>query len=314
MTVQLRRWWTLDDVEAGALAASIAERVGATLVGVAPHEYAGRPGRTALFELRGRRYAFVPGAEAGLGYDGTRFVPTPEQRESFAVAADEYGLQSGLQEFVDSMTSPPRTAEVPPMLVSVEAVDAAETPVPPDHPHITELLAKMRGTLRDHPQPPEITWYQQARVVLGHDWTVRAAWLIEVPTYGAAVERLAAAGQRLLTPDEWEYACGAGAATLFRWGDDSPPDDPYSSATGPHRLPNAFGLEIGQDPYRDERTADPEVVCGGDGGGMLCGGAGGFLSWLTLATAYRDVEHGRWAHERDGDASGLLLRPVIPLD
>jgi hypothetical protein len=35
---------------------------------------------------------------------------------------------------------------------------------------------------------------------------------------------LARTGMRLPTCDEWEHACGAGASTLFRWGDDSPAD------------------------------------------------------------------------------------------
>jgi hypothetical protein len=31
-------------------------------------------------------------------------------------------------------------------------------------------------------------------------------------------------GLRLLTSDEWEYVCGAGSRTLFRWGDFCPGD------------------------------------------------------------------------------------------
>ena len=112
-----------------------------------------------------------------------------------------------------------------------------------------------------------------------------------------------------MSPEEWEHACGAGAATLFRWGDDCPPDTvPDASTTGPHREPNVFGLDIAQDPYRAERTADPSVVCGGDGGGMICGGAGAFVSWLTIATAYRDPS----AATLDSNAR-MYLRPAIPL-
>ena len=38
------------------------------------------------------------------------------------------------------------------------------------------------------------------------------------------LEALYAAGFRPPTSDEWEHACGAGARTLFRWGDDCPTD------------------------------------------------------------------------------------------
>ncbi|SNY55132.1 hypothetical protein [Paractinoplanes atraurantiacus] len=131
--------------------------------------------------------------------------------------------------------------------------------------------------------------------------------------YGAEVARLAEAGQRLLTPDEWEYACGAGAPTLWRWGDTCPLENDPSMVRGVQWEPNAFGLEIGQDPYRDERTADPGVVCGGDGGSMVCGGAGVFVSWLTLATSYRDEHHCAAIRDNTHGVGEVLIRPVIPL-
>jgi formylglycine-generating enzyme required for sulfatase activity len=57
-------------------------------------------------------------------------------------------------------------------------------------------------------------------------------------SYDDAVEQVHRLGLRLSTPDEWEYACGAGASTLFRWGDDTPDSGyPYDHRTGPHREP-----------------------------------------------------------------------------
>ena len=136
--------------------------------------------------------------------------------------------------------------------------------------------------------------------------------MLGAPTVDGEVARLAAAGQRLLTPDEWEHACGAGATTLFRWGDDNPDSDPWSARTGPHRGPNLFGLLIGQDPYCEERTASRDVVCGGDGGSAVCGGSGSFLSWLTIATAFRDVQYA--AEVAADDTFGTMrVRPAIPL-
>ncbi len=151
------------------------------------------------------------------------------------------------------MTSPPRTVRVPPLLVAVEAVEAGLVPVAPDHPRIAELVAKARR--EQWPGPGQIEWSGEARVRFTADGGVEAAWLLDVPRYDDEVERLAARQLRLPSPDEWEHACGGEASTLFRWGDDCPTDRyPVDGDDGPHRLPNAFGLAIGQDPYHDEQS------------------------------------------------------------
>jgi formylglycine-generating enzyme required for sulfatase activity len=283
---------------------------------VRPHEYAGRRGRIALFDIDEQRFAFVPGGEVSVGYDGSRFVPRPDQQESFAESVTEFGITDDIQEFVDAMTSPPRTVTVPPLLVAVAAVEAGAVAVALDHPRIAELVASHRESFGPlyREQPPGISWHGEARVVLGENWTVEAAWLLDIPSYEAEVDRLAAIGQRLLTPEEWENACGAGAATLFRWGDACPLGrDPHREDHGVHRWPNAFGLEIGQDPYRDERTTDPGVVGGGDGGGMVCGGRGWFMSWLTIATSFRDANYATWLQENQRDVGQMFVRPAILL-
>jgi formylglycine-generating enzyme required for sulfatase activity len=60
-----------------------------------------------------------------------------------------------------------------------------------------------------------------------------------------------AEGLRLLTFDEWEYACGAGSTTLFRWGDFRPSDFYPTNNLADWKLhlqPNLFGLHIAQNP------------------------------------------------------------------
>jgi hypothetical protein len=54
------------------------------------------------------------------------------------------------------------------------------------------------------------------------------------------------------------------------------------------------------------------VVCGGDGGSVVCGGAGSFLSWLTIATAYRDTHYAAEVANDDSFAT-MRLRSAIPL-
>lgn len=131
------------------------------------------------------------------------------------------------------------------------------------------------------------------------------------------VAELEAEGFRLPTSDEWEWACGAGARTFFRWGDDCPADDhPHAPGFDLHRRPNAFGLTVAWDPYKPEVVAEPELLRGGDGGGAMCGGLSDFYGWIPLATAFT-VTAGTeywgddWEHE--SDLTGLFVRRVVSL-
>lgn len=139
--------------------------------------------------------------------------------------------------------------------------------------------------------------------------------LPEVPSLVPAL--FAERGLRLPDPDEWEHACGAGAATLFRWGDACPADvSPYGGGKGPHLLPNAFGLRIAYDVYDSaEMTSDPGFVYGGDGGEAACGGYGTLLEWLPLATANRNAGTAEFLGGPEGEDmfEDFNARPVIDL-
>lgn len=139
--------------------------------------------------------------------------------------------------------------------------------------------------------------------------------LPELP--GLVPALLAEQGLRLPGPDEWEHACGAGAGTLFRWGNECPADStPYGSAAGPQHLPNAFGLHIAFDVYDTaEMTSDPGSVYGGDGGEAACGGYGTFLEWLPLATANHNPSMAEFLNGPEGDDmfADFTMRPVIDL-
>ncbi|MFE7763714.1 hypothetical protein [Streptomyces sp. NPDC057438] len=144
---------------------------------------------------------------------------------------------------------------------------------------------------------------------------VEAEQLTEAPADMPAV--LAERGLRMPTSDEWEHACGAGAGTLFRWGDDCPLDRiPYGDLTGPHNEPNAFGLRIAHDTYTVELTGDTTQVRGGDGGESVCGGYGNLLAWLALATAHTHPDLVEFVYGEDGDGlhDDFSVRPVLTLD
>ncbi len=127
---------------------------------------------------------------------------------------------------------------------------------------------------------------------------------------------LAARGLRMPTPDEWEHACGAGAGTLFRWGNDCPLDRiPYGDRTGPQNQLSAFGLRIAHDTYSAELTSGATAVHGGDGGESVCGGYGHLLAWLPLATANRNPSMVEFLHGADGEdlRECFSTRPVLTL-
>jgi hypothetical protein len=106
----------------------IAGQVDAASVTVRAHEFAGRHGWVALFDVAGCQFAFVPGGAVTVGYDAGRFVGTPEQHASYAVSAEEFGIALGIREYIASVTSPARTVVVPPLLVSVSAGLAGSCP------------------------------------------------------------------------------------------------------------------------------------------------------------------------------------------
>jgi len=138
--------------------------------------------------------------------------------------------------------------------------------------------------------------------------------LTELPADMPAV--LAARVLRMPSPDEWEHACGAGAETLFRWGNDCPLDRiPYGDRTGPQNQLNAFGLRIAYDTYRTELTSDVTAVHGGDGGESVCGGYGHMLAWLPLATANRNPSMVEFVYGPDGEdlCEDFSTRPVLAL-
>jgi len=153
---------------------------------------------------------------------------------------------------------------------------------------------------------------------LDRDGTLRI-WEERSVTHAEILAAMAAEGFRLPTSDEWEYACGAGARTFFRWGDHSPPEyyhagPPAFTGTDRHRAmedmdrfaemihqiqdspreyddpsvdPNAFGLLITDDSGRAELCLETGIQRGSDEGCGACGGMDLFTAaWLPQATAF----------------------------
>ena len=254
---------------------------------------------------------FVPGGEASLGFDPERWTPHDEERESFRASAEEYGIQGTIFDYLGRMTTSPRTVELPSMIVEQCPQEPGWNEI--DEQDARETLGKYFPT-----KPGTITQARGAvrtRVRLEDDGRITCH-----RSHGQmhAELRESLVPFRLPTNDEWEHLCGGGALTLFRWGDHAPndayptdicaeearwrrdwalsggelprPETPFEMGFTLHREPNAYGVVVSGDPYHAEVIATPDYVRGGDGGCTICGGAGFWLGWLTLATAFFDRE------------------------
>ena len=311
MDLTLDRWERMSPSERESTAKQL---VGALPSGFAfhailPFSLADQHHEIAMFDYDGARFTLIPGDSRRLGYDAARYwEPTPEELESWQGTAEEYGIPHSIHEYIANVTLRPRAIEIRPLLLESVAIEVGWEPVPLDDPEVRRLLRGQRRQLNLEVSRGETS----TRVCIGADGSVTAQ-RFAARTHADLADRLRAKGFRFPTSDEWEYACGCGADTLFRWGDHVPcdryptdvspekatrrrrvlsagkrdyPEGRFASDWEHHRRPNAFGLFIASDPYKSELVFEPGLSRGGDGGCTICGGAGFFIGWLTLATAY----------------------------
>ena len=105
-------------------------------------------------------------------------------------------------------------------------------------------------------------------------------------------QSLATHGLRLASEDELEAACGG---TIFPWGDELPDGVPWGdqSTFKRHKLPNALGLQLNDNPYQVETVAGAFKL--GDGGEAVCGGYTWPVAWLSFCPSYRLA--GEWVED-----------------
>ncbi len=330
-------WLSMDLRAARSFAQALARRLGVQLRSVRLHEFAGRGAPVALFDVADRAFSLVPGGEVGLGFDEQTWVPTEQEFASFLgdpTALDPFsehncspaagaGTDLGeLRAHLARYTTRPRRAVLPALLVAVQASEAGVSDAPLDHPTIRAIVTghpqQMPGMYLVDRGRPDDDGAEYGRVRFGHTGQPEQAWLATSLTYPRIADELARAGQRLLSPDEWEHACGLGAGTLFPWGERCPDRCSDERSGTPDGVwfgdaqPKLSGLRIAENPYHLELTADPGEVRGGDGGGAGHGGDPWFHSWLPHACAYRDGAQGEHNRSRAG-MRRMWVRPALEI-
>jgi hypothetical protein len=306
---------------------------------VEPYKLGRQKHQVAEYEFGGATFVLIPGGAVTLGYDTDRpWKPTREEQESWQDTARDYGMRRTLQKYIAGATLRPRTVELRPFLMETAARELGWDPVPADDPEMKEIRRQFEEMRRDYieirrylaerddepiskrdAEPTQATLSRpdgsSVRVWRARNGTITAERVAAL-THRTMAARLAEAGFRFPTSDEWEYACGAGAATLFHWGDHVPCDR-YPVEEGDwdlHRRPNAFGVYIASNPYKSELVAEPRITRGGDVGCTICGGAGFFVGWLTLATAYFEEHACRRDPKKPIDWEFTIGRRVLALD
>ena len=338
----LDAWSKLSEAEQEAQARQLAQRElpeGFAFQRIHRHRQGEQERQVAEFSFGDATFALVPGCAATLGYDVDRpWEPTPEELRSWSGTAAAYDLDLNIKAWIAKVTMRPREVELRPFLVETESSEPGWIDLDPSDPAV---LGRMPDGLSNRGVANVYAADGVWRFWKNEAGEPRAQR--QIGTSHEAITTMLAneGGFRLPTPDEWEYICGAGAETLFRWGDHVPcdcyptdvspaeaawrrewvlsagtlayPEGGFESGWGLHRLPSAAGVFIASDPYKMELTQDPSITRGGDGGSVICGGAGFFMGWLTLATAYFE-DH---ACRRDpGDPISVgytVARRVLPL-
>lgn len=226
--------------------------------GLETHEPGQQRHRVAFFTWNEARFALIPGGPATLGYASGSFFPTEAHLQSWEEFRSEWSEivpESTIESYLEHKLTPLRQVTLQPFLLEAEATGGSR-------------WVYENGQLA-HTKPTYVT-------------------------YSQVKERIAQEGFRFPTSDEWEYACAAGARTLWRWGDNCPMIPIPRSYPKPiewdiHLRTNAFGLLIGDNPSDHEFTAEVGVFRGGSST-TLSVMPGRFVEWLTLASSF-EVKH-----------------------
>jgi hypothetical protein len=313
MELTFDRWTNSTPQEREALARQLEKQLpmGFAFAGIERFAMGEQESDVARYQFQNTTFVLVPGGTFEIGFDHTdTWQPNPDEEESWDETAEEWETGLTIQEQVHAVTNRARIVNIAPLLVETVATELGWKSASLDHPLVQETLKDMGKSIH---QQETMAGDMHVRVVRNADGSFTATQASLLVHADLAV-MLQQSGFRFPTSDEWEYLCDAGAKTLFRWGDHVPCNHYPTDKKGVNYAPNALGLHIAVDPYKNEIVAEEGVTRGGDGGVTICGGSGFFAGWLTLATAYFEEHTCLYEPEGLQDLMGYIVgRRVLPL-
>lgn len=263
------------------------------LKGIQHFERFGRGIETAVYEYDGSEFVFVPGDIVRLGWAAFINGMDATTREAMLDSLQAHGVFD-LDIYLRSLMSPPRTVQIGPMLVERRLNEIGWRETLLGDPGVWNNV-EIRGAIEKFKRSEFDCYieYEQYRLRKNAHGEVELH-LYEPVSYSAFKAWVAEDNFTLPTENEWEYLCGGGSRTLFRWGDSFDYDMRlrHFEAAQPDKtlydleLPNQFGLEIAYDPYKYELVDGAPHF---KGGGNLCGGLDMTMGYLPVATYYRDL-------------------------
>lgn len=267
----------LSPEEKKILTRQIALQTGADWKGMAAFSLWDQKLDTALYELQGRQFVFIPGGCVTLGWNG---FSCPETADSLAFreAMDQdvqeiWGGSSQTEEILNQLTSPLRQAVIPPMLVErkPQPFDDGQ-PVNLKDLELSESWQKSITDFQTNPRSRQLILdsFQPGNPKLRLTRSKDNSLLAEVIIPSTADElqrRLETEGFTLPGADQWEYLCGGGCRTLFPWGDNLA----FCGNRANREQTNFFGLTF--DSLQEIIKDSPWPFRGGDGGVIDCYGS-----------------------------------------
>lgn len=314
ISITFEEWKKFDRAKAEKYSKELVSRIPQQIVfnSIKSSCYAGQEIFLAQFEYDGALFSLIPGGEIHLGFDPNYFTPTQHQLDSFQEMVEDGWPKEDIYTELQKSTTPLRVVGLPSMLVETSVQEIGLELIDSNESEVKERLKEFPCIIEARKEY-QVEIYKQYRISKLEDGST-VAYKINFTTHESVIDKLSSDGLRLLTNDEWEYVCGAGTSTLFRWGNDCPCDrypiddvkeimrlreiylskgkihfTQYPLDWNLHLIPNLFGLTIAQDPYKMEILAEKYMMRGGDGGNSICGGMSAFFGWLPLATSYGEM-------------------------
>jgi hypothetical protein len=359
MELTLESWDGMSTSEREATAKGLDRPTGFVFEAMRSFALGGQSRTIAQYRFGDALFSLVPGGEVKVGFDVDTWLPTAQETESWDWTRREWNIKDAIKERVAAATLRPRRLKVRPMLVEMHPAERQWSEALTDDPIDIEIRASvekslatfrsMPASVRRHRKPDAPFTMHLSKGAFDIQAEIESE-STPVPLTIRKTARFSpreclgayeAAGFSMLTSAEWEYVCGGGAPTLFRWGDHAPmdryptdvspaeaewrrqwvlsggelerPEIPFESDWSLHRAANAFGVIMTDTPYKSELLSDLGISRGGDGGTSICGGAGFFYAWLVMAMAYFEKETCRCEADEAIDTDFYIWRRIVRL-